>query len=85
MGQKYAKTFKIVQDNAVTLRDLTWLTYDGLISKLDDIMLILVYITTDVIFSFHLVIHSALILVMYESIHTWVFAQNCHPQRNMYN
>jgi hypothetical protein len=35
MGQKYAKTFKVVQDNAVTLRDLTWLTYDGLISKLD--------------------------------------------------
>ena len=49
MGQKYAKTFKIVQDNAATLRDLTWLTYDGLISKLgekycEELKIYLIYI-----------------------------------------
>ena len=41
MGQQYAKTFKVVQDNAVTLRDLTWLTYDGLIKAVEELNIIL--------------------------------------------
>ncbi|XP_028397943.1 RING finger protein 141-like isoform X2 [Dendronephthya gigantea] len=36
MGQKYVKTLQIVQENAVTLRDLTCLTYDGLIISSTD-------------------------------------------------
>lgn len=41
MGQKYTKTFRLVQENAVTLKDLTWLTYDGFMKAIEELNIIL--------------------------------------------